>query len=95
MPLGGDLVIRAEKTRTDRTEIIFSNTGELIPDENLSRIFDPFFTTKEKGTGLGLWIVSKEVARNGGTIEASNQGVTQIKLILPGKEENNENNIDD
>lgn len=95
MPAGGDLKINAEKQEDGMTEIIFSNTGESIPDENLSRIFQPFFTTKEKGTGLGLWIVSKEVSRNGGIIRASNEGLTQIKVTLPGKELKNEESIDD
>jgi signal transduction histidine kinase len=54
--------------------------------ENLNRIFQPFFTTKEKGTGLGLWIVSKEVSRNGGTIQAYNDDMTRIRIVLPGKE---------
>lgn len=95
MPSGGDLKIDIGKTEEDKSEIIFSNTGEPIPDENLNKIFQPFFTTKEKGTGLGLWIVSKEVGRNGGTIEAENRGMTRFRIVLPGKETKNEENIDD
>lgn len=94
MPSGGDLKIEMGKTSEDNSEITFSNTGEPISDENLNKIFQPFFTTKEKGTGLGLWIVSKEVARNGGTIEAGNQGMTRFRIVLPGKETKNEENID-
>lgn len=95
MPSGGELQIDIKKQEDDMTEIRFSNTGEPIPDENLDKIFQPFFTTKENGTGLGLWIVSKEVSRNGGTIRAMNQGLTQIQVILPGKEMSHEENIDD
>ena len=95
MPSGGEFHIDAKKQEDDMTEIRFSNTGEPIPDENLDKIFQPFFTTKENGTGLGLWIVSKEVSRNGGTIRAMNQGLTQIQVILPGKEMSHEENIDD
>jgi signal transduction histidine kinase len=86
MPKGGDLRISAKRLRDEMVELVFSNTGERIPMENLNRIFQPFFTTKEKGTGLGLWIVSKEVSRNGGTIQAYNDDMTRIRIVLPGKE---------
>jgi two-component system NtrC family sensor kinase len=47
-----------------------SDTGDGIPEANLSRIFDPFFTTKPvgKGTGLGLSIVYGIVEKMGGHI---------------------------
>ncbi|MEL7656631.1 MAG: ATP-binding protein, partial [Bacillota bacterium] len=95
MPSGGDFKIDVKKMEDDNTEIVFSNTGKPIPDDNLNKIFQPFFTTKDNGTGLGLWIVSKEVSRNGGTIQASNNGLTQIRVILPGRDTKNEESIDD
>lgn len=95
MSSGGELKIEIREIEDDKTEIVFSNTGEPIPDENLGKIFQPFFTTKENGTGLGLWIVSKEVARNGGSIEADNRGMTRIRVVFPGKETRNEENPDD
>lgn len=92
---GGELKIAIRKIGEEKTELVISNTGATIPDEHLSKIFQPFFTTKENGTGLGLWIVSKEVAENGGSIEACNGEITQITIQLPGKEVIDEANIDD
>lgn len=84
MEKGGNLTIIATYVEHDKVCLSFKNTGDRILEENLGKIFEPFFTTKEKGTGLGLWLVYKEVIRNKGSIKAKNvsDGVV-IELILP------------
>jgi signal transduction histidine kinase len=58
-----------------------------MPQEILNRIFDPFFTTKDvgKGTGLGLFIVQKEVDRHHGklSVESEIGKGTTFTLDLP------------
>jgi len=50
--------------------VTVADTGQGIPEANLSRIFEPFFTTKEvgKGTGLGLSITYDIVKKHNGEI---------------------------
>jgi PAS domain S-box-containing protein len=67
----GDLTITTSSAPDQKSILIeFADTGEGIPEENLSRIFEPFFTTKDvgKGTGLGLSTSYGIVESHGGKI---------------------------
>lgn len=84
----GTLTITTSTSSDRKTVIIeFADTGEGIPEENLSRIFDPFFTTKDvgKGTGLGLATSYGIVQDHGGTITVKSKvGVgTSFVIELP------------
>ncbi len=60
--------------------------GPGIPPEIRSRIFDPFFTTKPMGagTGLGLDIAQRLVARHEGSIAVTSEpGRTEFCVTLP------------
>ena len=45
-------------------QIVFSDSGFGIPDENIDKIWEPFFSTKLGGTGLGLTICKKIIEEN-------------------------------
>ncbi|MFA5142878.1 MAG: ATP-binding protein [Candidatus Omnitrophota bacterium] len=65
----GKVIITAKEER-NKVIIDIKDTGSGIPPDKVKELFNPFFTTKEpgKGTGLGLFIVSRVVERNGGRI---------------------------
>jgi two-component system NtrC family sensor kinase len=73
MNLRGDITVkthRVEEEGKPYVEIIFTDTGSGIKEENLPKLFEPFFTTKpvDKGTGLGLSISHGIVKHLGGSI---------------------------
>ncbi len=65
--------------------ISVEDNGQGIVKSHLSEIFKPFFTTKIQGSGLGLNIVQKIVARIGGNIDiASDKGKgTRVVIDIP------------
>ncbi|HBE51207.1 MAG TPA: serine/threonine-protein kinase PknK, partial [Cyanobacteria bacterium UBA11369] len=67
-------------------KISITDSGKGIPDEIKDKIFQPFFTTKPagEGSGLGLDIVRKIVAKHQGIITfASVPGKTTFTVSLP------------
>ncbi len=81
MPSGGELKV-ATRRNVDSVEIEFTDNGEGIAPENLSRVFDPFFTTKSKGIGLGLAVSYGIIERHGGSINVqSTRGLGATFLV--------------
>jgi PAS domain S-box-containing protein len=81
----GTLTIAAIQQEGD-IKISITDSGKGIPDEIKDKIFQPFFTTKPagEGSGLGLDIVRKIVAKHQGTITfASVPGQTTFTVSLP------------
>lgn len=62
-------VVSISATRNNgKIDVVISDDGMGIKEENLKKIFNPFFTTKDSGTGLGLPIAYKSIRANGGYI---------------------------
>jgi signal transduction histidine kinase len=84
--LSVNVTCEARKSENGREACIeFTDTGEGISSDVVSRIFDPFFTTKSSGTGLGLSICHELVQAHGGEIQVeSAQGCgTTVRILLP------------
>jgi signal transduction histidine kinase len=86
---GGTLTVAANrKAGAERfLDVMVSDTGCGITEEDKEKIFDPFFTTKDqgKGVGLGLSVVYGIITRHNGTIEVESEpgkGST-FKVSLP------------
>ena len=68
----------------NKIQITVSDNGQGIPEEIRDKVFNPFFTTKEinKGTGIGLSLVSTIIKEHKGTIEIQTQMGLGTKFII-------------
>jgi signal transduction histidine kinase len=70
----GTLTLEVDQAGSD-LQVAVRDTGGGIPPENLGRLFQPFFTTRRagEGTGLGLALSRKIVARHQGKISVESR----------------------
>jgi signal transduction histidine kinase len=82
---GSPLVTLSMMSSGGRIVIAVKDNGCGMPDDFKKHLFKPFFTTKTHGTGLGLVIVQKMMAKMDGTIEIESQESvgTSVTLNLP------------
>jgi signal transduction histidine kinase len=93
-PDGGRVEVQL-RTRNENTEIVISDNGMGIPEEEQAKLFTRFFrssTATERaiqGTGLGLTIVKAIVALHGGRVdvESAHQRGTTVTVTLPHRQE--------
>ncbi|MBS2096649.1 sensor histidine kinase [Carboxylicivirga linearis] len=75
------------KLKDNKAELIFTDNGEGIKPEDLSKLTEPFFTTKPsgEGTGLGLSISQKIIEEHKGQIlfDSTLGKGTTVTIILP------------
>lgn len=83
MPRGGELRIEMRRTKTpDGVELVFSDSGVGMTEQQLESAFRPFHTTKSHGLGVGLPMLKRAMERFGGFVALSsvpNVG-TQVRL---------------
>ena len=79
--------IHHPKSGVPSVEVLFSDNGIGLTEEQKGKIFEPFFTTREvgKATGLGLSISYGIIASHKGKIEVESkegEGAT-VRVVLP------------
>jgi len=74
MPSGGSLTIMSRLSEDKKNmEVVFEDTGQGIPKENINKLFDPFFSTKSSGTGLGLAVSYGIIRQHQGRIDVRSE----------------------
>ena len=81
MPEGGTLGI---STRRDNggCELVITDTGHGVSEQDAALIFTPFFSTKEKGMGLGLTMASRIVEEHEGHLELMRSADTGGAFVI-------------
>lgn len=75
----------SQRAGLPRVEVVVSDSGTGMSQEELAHAFEPFFSHRRGGTGLGLPIAMRIVEEHAGTIALSNAagGGTMVTVSLP------------
>jgi signal transduction histidine kinase len=80
---GGTVTLSVD---SDDREVVLTvrDSGGGVPPEQLGRLFEPHFSTTSEGSGMGLAVVARVLARAGGSAEARNgaEGL-EVRLQFP------------
>jgi nitrogen-specific signal transduction histidine kinase/CheY-like chemotaxis protein len=92
MPEGGTLHVQTRRHKGD-CEVIVTDTGSGVTNQDAPHIFMPFFSTKEKGMGLGLTLAVRILRQHEGdlTLEPCDEGGSAFALRVPSVEETHAN----
>jgi len=83
---GVSVLTRGDHRQSLPIEVCVIDEGPGAPTELEEHLFDPFVSSKRSGRGLGLALVDKLIADQGGMIEYSREGTperTVFRLLLP------------
>jgi two-component system nitrogen regulation sensor histidine kinase NtrY len=79
----GRVAVSVER-RDGEVDLVVADSGGGVPEGNLAWLFEPHFSTTSEGSGLGLALVRRIVARAGGRAEARNSGAgLEVRLVFP------------
>lgn len=78
----GSIELKGFINNQGRPQLIVSDNGTGIPEENLDKIFIPFFTTKESGSGVGLSLSRQIMQMHGGSLIANSVPGKRTSMIM-------------
>ncbi|MBM3104354.1 HAMP domain-containing histidine kinase [Pseudomonas sp. V1] len=83
MPGGGRLTLHVrELTDEGKIQLVLSDTGKGMSQQQERMVFKPFFTTKQGGLGVGLVLVKRIMERFGGAVSLTSREEEGTRVSL-------------
>jgi len=82
MPKGGELRAQVSEQDGQRVQLLLSDTGKGMTEQQERMVFKPFFTTKQGGLGVGLALAKRIMERFGGSVSLSSREEEGTRVSL-------------